>query len=118
MNQLRWLRSGYFLYVAFLLTFYGCAQIGIQPQTFNEKLAVAVTSVTAIRASATALVQAKKITADDGQNVQNQADTARQGLDLARTINATNPQGAADKLGAASAVLTALQGYLASKGAK
>lgn len=110
-------RSFYALCIAFTLL-YGCAQIGIQPQTFNEKLAVAVTSVTTVRTSTTALLQAGKITAADAQNVQNQANTAREGLDLARTINATNPQGAADKLGAASAVLTALQGYLATKGAK
>ncbi len=112
------MQLAYRLTFVLLLLLAGCAQLGIQPQTFNEKLAVAVTTVTTVRTSTTALLQAGKITAADAQNVQNQANTAREGLDLARTINATNPQGAADKLSAATAVLTALQGYISSKGAK
>lgn len=105
------------LFLSALILVSGCAQLGVPPaQTFNENLVVGVASVTAVRTTATTLLQAGKISPDDAQNVQDQANNARSGLDLARAIARTNPQGAADKLSAVSAVLQTLQGYLATKG--
>lgn len=94
----------------------GCASIGVPtPSTFNEKLAVGVASVTSVRTSATTLLQAGKITPADAQNIQTQADTAREGLNVARGLSGTDLTGAGNKLTAATAVLTALQTYLLTK---
>lgn len=96
-----------------------CAALGFPTaETFNQKLAVGYGTVTAIRNSAATLVAAGKITPDDAQNVQTQADTARSALDLARTAyKAGDTAGAATKLDTTATVLRALQAYLASKGA-
>jgi outer membrane protein TolC len=96
-----------------------CAALGLPTaQTFNEKLAVGYGTVTAVRNSATTLVMAGKITPDDAQNVQTQADTARAALDVARTAyRAGDTTGATTKLDTTATVLRALQAYLASKGA-
>lgn len=94
----------------------GCAQLGLAPaETFNQRLAVGYSTVTAVRQSATTLLVAKKITAEDAQNVQRQADNARAGLDIARGLEKTDPTAANAKLLAVRTALTALQAYLVSK---
>ena len=94
-----------------------CAQLGLpQANTFNERLAVGYTTVTAVRTSAASLVTAKKISPDDGQNVLAQTDAARAGLDVARSLAKTDLAAADGKLNAVRTVLTALQSYLAAKG--
>ena len=85
------------------------------PETFNQKLAVGYTTVTAVRETATKLVVAKKLNPDDAQNVQNQADTARAGLDVARDMFKATPVAADNKLTSVTTALRALQTYLASK---
>lgn len=93
-----------------------CAQLGIAaPETFNQKLAVGYITVTAVRETATKLVVAKKLNPDDAQNVQNQADTARAGLDVARDMFKATPVVADNKLTSVTTALRALQTYLASK---
>lgn len=92
-----------------------CQQLGVpSPETFNQKLAVAYTSVTAVRTTATQLLAARKISPDDAENVNASADVARAGLDVARRTS--DPAAANAKLTAAVAALTALQTYLATKG--
>lgn len=104
----------FLIIIALALT--ACAQLGIpKPETFNERLAVGYSTVTTVRQTATTLLQAKKITADDAQNVQQQADNARAGLDIARTISKTDAKAADAKLTAVRSALTALQAYLATK---
>jgi hypothetical protein len=94
----------------------GCAQLGVpSPQTMSEKVAVAISTVTAVRQTATTLLAAKKISVEDAQNVQAQADTARAGVEVARQMAATDPAGAATKLQTATTILTALQAYLTAK---
>lgn len=94
-----------------------CASLGLPTaQTFNEKLAVAYGSVTQVRETAAQLLVAKKITVEDAVNVQVAADTARQGLDVARAQHATDPTGTMSKLDAIRTALTALAGYLATRG--
>lgn len=105
-------------YIVFALLYLaaGCAQLGLPtPQTFNEKLAASYSAVTAARDTAITLLTAKKIGADDAQNVQNQADNARAGLDIARKIHATDADAGNAKLTSVQAALTALQSYLATK---
>lgn len=99
-----------------LLSLAACAQLGIpQADQFNERVAVGYATVTAVRASATTLLDARKISSADAVNVQQQADTARAGLDIARTLDTTSPAAADAKLQSALTVLTALETYLRSK---
>lgn len=110
------MKAEMFLLAIAIMLLSACAQLGIpKPETFNERLAVGYSTVTAVRQTATTLLQAKKISADDAQNVQNQADNARAGLDIARTISKTDLKAADAKLNAVHTALTALQSYLATK---
>ena len=92
----------------------GCAT----PQTFNERLLAGYATVTETRQTAVTLVDAKKMSSADAVNVQQQADTARAGLDLARSMRASAPQQAEDKLTATQTIVRALRAYLLSKEAK
>jgi len=94
----------------------GCAALGAPtPDTFNQKLAVGVASVTEARNTATTLLQAGKISVADAQNIQAQADVAREGLNVARGMSATDLTTANTRLEVASAALRALQAYLVTK---
>lgn len=110
---MRQLRYGAFLLLVLVVA--ACSNIAA-PQTFNEKLAVGYGMVTAVRTSTTTLLTAKKISVDDAQNVQAQADNARAGLDIARSSFAGNPASAEAKLSAVTMALQALSTYLATKG--
>lgn len=93
-----------------------CAQLGVPTaKNFGERLAVGYIAVAGVRDGATTLLQARKITADDAQNIQKQADTARAGLDIARNLRATNPGAAEDRLSMTITALTALQTYLQAR---
>lgn len=110
----------------------GCAALGLQTaDTFNQKLAYSYGQVTASRKGATAVVNASCPTPDtftsaaclsavaDGKHIQQMADEARKGLDLAKAYAvAGNLQQANVQLQLESAALTALQAYLLSKGVK
>jgi hypothetical protein len=100
-----------------LFVFAACQTAGVPaPKTYNERLASGYVTVTSVRDTARTLVLEGLITADDAQNVQNLADQARMGLDLARTFGQT-PQGE-DKLTTALIILTELQSYLAKRAPK
>jgi hypothetical protein len=108
--------------LAVALALPGCAagtnplgSVLIAPDTFSERLAVGYTLVTQVRATATALLTAGKITADDGQNTLAATDVFRAGLDVARGMAATDLSGAEAKLAAIRTGLTALQTYIDSR---
>lgn len=104
--------------VAALLAFVlvACTSLGAPaPQTLNERIAVTVTAVTAVRQSATSLLVAKKLSVQDAENIQQQADNVVAGAQIARTIAGVDPAAADAKLQQTRAVLLALQAYLASK---
>lgn len=93
-----------------------CASIGLSTTpSFNEGMAIGLTTVTTVRTTATTLLNAKKLSADDGDNVLKTTDAARTGLDVARRLSATDLKSAQGKLDAVRAVLTAQQAYLALK---
>lgn len=93
-----------------------CQSLGLQtPETFNEKASAAIVSVTAVRKSALTLLQAGVISSDDAQNVQAQADNARTGIDIARTIHATDPAAAENRITAVLVGLNVLSAYLATQ---
>lgn len=95
----------------------GCASFeGATPTTFNQKLAVGYGTVAAVRSTATNLLVAKKISSADAVNVQKQADTAREGLDVAKAMASTDLVDANVKLSSVTSALQVLQRYLVSKG--
>jgi len=103
---------------AFLLVMLvsACSTFGVPtPQTFNQNLAVSIAANTSVRETATTLLQAGKISAIDAQNIQAQADVAREGLNVARTLSGTDLASAQGRLEATTAALKALQAYLATK---
>lgn len=105
--QTRWLL---FLLLA------GCAYLGVPtPTTFNERVAAAYTTTTALVETTRTLLVAKKITPSDAENVLKQTDTVIAGLDVARSYSATNPIAANDKLTATLTILQAIQSYLNSQ---
>jgi len=85
--------------------------------TFDEKLTAATSTVTALRDSTTSLLDAKKISSDDAQHIQDQLRNARAGLDIARGMGKVDPASANAKLTAVHTALMALQSYLDSKAA-
>lgn len=94
----------------------GCAMLGLAtPETFNQKLIVAYSTVTGINNTATNLLNLRLITADDGQNVLQATDAAKAGIDVARVIHRTDPATADAKLNSIRVALTALQTYLATR---
>jgi hypothetical protein len=95
----------------------GCAALGLQrPETFNERAAVAISSVTVVRQTATRLLLSGKLTAADGRNIQAQADNARAAIEIAISIQATDPAAAENRLTAILAGLNAITAYLTAKG--
>lgn len=105
-------RNFYALCIMFTLL-YGCAQLGVPtPGTLNQKIAVALSANTAVRQTATTLLQAKKLDAADGQNILTATDNARAGIDVARKLG---PVDAGNRLTAIQATLQALSAYLATK---
>jgi len=93
-----------------------CTSLGSPaPQTLNERIAVTITAVTAVRQSTTTLVAAGKLSAQDAENIQQQADNVRTGATIARSLAGVDPTAADAKLQQTRAVLLALQSYLASK---
>src|SRR5688572_23337455 len=89
-----------------LVALSACAVLGVPtPETFNQRAAFALTQVTAVRESATQLVTSGAISADDAQNIQDQANSARAGIDLAIVFKATDPENAENRLAAANVVI-------------
>jgi len=104
------------LLASFFLLLTGCETLGIaKPETFNEKAAATLGTITTVRQTATTLLGQKRITADDGKNVLVATDAARTGLDIARTLHKSNPTAANQRLDAVRSGLTALQSYLAQR---
>ena len=102
-----------FILAIIALAVVGCASLGVPtPKTFNERLAAGYSSVTSVRTSATVLLNGRVISSADAENVQEQADVARDGLDVARGLTGINAE---DKLTSALAVLQAARAYLCAK---
>lgn len=85
------------------------------PKTFNERLAAGYVTVTSVRQTATTLLNSRKISSSDALNIQEQANTARSGLDIARDVYALRPKEGEDKLVVTLRVLDAMTRYLEAK---
>ena len=102
--------------ISILMILTACATLGLPTaDSFNERLAVGYTTITTVRESATVLLQAQKISKPDAQNVLDQTNNARTGLDVARSMSKTDMTAADAKLNAIRAALVALQAYLTTK---
>lgn len=118
-----------------LVVLSGCAALGVPSlDTFNKQLLASVTVVEGIRRDGGVLLQSRldeiaakqsaniltpeqaqqrrNVAADDAQNIQDQADKARAGLEIARVMRGTNPVAATERLNAIAIGLKALQEYL------
>jgi hypothetical protein len=91
----------------------GCAVFGVpQPQSFSERLAAGYTSVTTVRHTARILLDGQVISSADATNVQRQADVAREGLNVARSLEGIDAE---KKLEATLLILNSAQAYLCAK---
>lgn len=114
---------------ALSVTLAGCETIGVPAaKTFNERLAVGYVGVTSVRESALVYFQAElaqaaalpaeeraareQVLRKDAENVQQQADNAREALDIARTLKELDLRSAEARLTSAIQILEALQAYL------
>lgn len=95
-----------------LLALTGCPGFAPKPITFNERMAAGLASVTFIRETATTLLAADRISVADAENVQDQANNARAGLDIAQSLKAIDPTAADAKLQATQLILSSLRNYL------
>lgn len=96
-----------------LLILAGCAGLGfVAPKSFSERLASGYTTVTTIRLTTNTLLNGKVISSTDAQNLQEQADVAREGLDVARSLQGIDAE---NRLEATLKILDAAQGYLCAK---
>ena len=96
----------------------GCAQLGlVQPKSFEQQVAYAEGTVTAVRESAASALTAKTIKLYDAQQVQALADQADDLLMAARVSSTLGDTSTAlAKLQLATAILTQLQTYVQPKG--
>lgn len=94
-----------------------CASVGgVAPETNNQKIAAAQITITQLRGTAAALLNARKISSDDAANVLKQTDAAQEGILIARALASANDStGAANRLQLITTGLAALQTYLSSK---
>jgi hypothetical protein len=100
-----------------LLLLVGCAALGIAPaQTFDQKLAYAYGTHTAVVQAATQALNDKTITSTDALQVLKLADESRALLDASRAaLKVGDPTTANGKLVLATSILTELQTYLRGK---
>jgi hypothetical protein len=94
----------------------GCAQLGIAPaKSFDDRLAYAYGTNTAIREASTSALNAKQITSEDMEHVMAVNDQARSILDAARGMKGIDPKAAEGRLVLATNLLVQLQQYLRSR---
>lgn len=103
--------------LALLVCLSACAQLGLAPaQTFDEKLAYAYGTHTAVLKAATLALNAKTISSKDAEQVAKLADESRQLLDAAHVAeNSGDITTANGRLLLATNVLEQLQVFLRAR---
>lgn len=115
---------------AILMALPGCAQLGLQTSgTFNDRLAAGYSLVTAVAEGAGVVLDSKVRAAQnepdperrsaliaaakaDAQNLKDQAQGAKEALDVARSLRGVNFEAAEERLASTLRVLEALRRYL------
>lgn len=91
----------------------GCETLGVPtPKSYSERVASGYSAVTTIRMSATTLLNGKLISSEDATNVQKMADTAREALDVSRSLTGVDAE---HKVESALLILQAARTYLCTK---
>ena len=85
------------------------------PTTFNQKATAAYNALDAAVQTTATLLQSRKITPDDAQQVHDQIAQIKSGVDIAVQVHANDSQAGDDRLATAITALTALQAYLAGR---
>lgn len=102
-----------FLFASSLFLLVACASLGLlSPKTFEDKLTAAVATHTAAANTVALLLNQKKISSADAENIQAQLVELRKGLDIARSMGKVNPVSAENKLASITTALTAIDAYL------
>ncbi len=91
MSILKRLRAGVVIAASAALIACGGGTPTIPTKTFNDKVAIAIQTVTVTREAATALLQAKKITLKQDQTVQADLDKVRLGIQSVQSLHTSNP---------------------------
>lgn len=94
----------------------GCSWLGLAtPQTFGQRVIYAYSQTESARLTAGNLLVTGRISSGDARNVQQQADVARQAIDIADQVYPTDPAAAEAKLDATLKGLRLLLTYLETK---
>lgn len=105
--------------LAFVLVLVGCQSVGLAPaQSFDQKLAYAYGVHTAVEQAAAQAVSTGTLSKVDGTAILSMADQSKTLLDDAKVLEATDATTAGNKLALAVTVLTQVQSYIQSHGAK
>lgn len=94
----------------------GCAFMGVPTaSTFNQRLAAAYSTATAVTKTELLLVQGGKLSKTDAVKISDSIDSAVGTLDIARLTFASTPVAAEDNLTTAIAALSAIQTLLEAR---
>ena len=99
---------------ALALLLSGCGSLGLpDAESFNDRVAYALATHTAVLKATTTAVSLGEISSAEAEKIAGIADGARELIDTARRIESTGDIGGADRqLSLAITVLTELQVYL------
>lgn len=110
---LGWIAAG----VLLVLTLVGCGVLQeLKPETFNQRVQAGYAGVTYVARSATTLRQAGKLTDRQRDNIADQAQNVKDGIDIADTLKGVDPDNAEAQLAATEAALKALRALLVARG--
>lgn len=113
---MKMVKQAYYLFALLMMAVMVSCTTVPKPEGLDQQIAYGYASVAAVRNTAAELLTRRQITVGDAEVVQKQADTARLGLDQARTLLGQGlPNDARGQLLLATQVLTALETYLQSK---
>lgn len=87
----------------------------VVPQNFQERLATGYQDVIEVRNTGATLFTAEKISVQDAENIQKQADVVRAGLDVANDMAEGLDPAAEDKLDSTINILSVLKTYLEAR---
>lgn len=97
--------------ILWLLT--ACASLGLAPaQSLDQRLAYGYSTLSAVQFAAANATAAGELSKSDAESVLKLADQSRVLLDSAKSLLATDPDGAATKLDLAVAILAQIQAHL------
>lgn len=99
--------------VPLLLILAACGSIGaIAPKAFSDKVAAGYASIAVSHDMAATLLDGRVISSADSMNIDKQLETAREGINIARTLTGLEAE---NRLDVALAAIDAAKAYLCGK---